>query len=162
MEIKQGSSFYVPVILTDLYGNAVTGVTYSQITVYLQKQGGGSAQKVLTTAGQFVEVDAVNMPGIYDLLLASGDTDTVGFLKYTITYSPNPIYRGLMEIVANVEADAISLLTDLKDEAFGKWVLDGAGDTLTLYRADGTTVLKAFNLTRAGSTPPSYVQRTPA
>lgn len=162
MEIKQGSSFRVPVILTDLYGNAVTGVTYSQVTAYLQKQAGSAAQKILTTAGQFIEIDAVNMPGVYDLLLASGDTDTVGFLKYTITYGQNPIYRGLMEIVANVEADAVSLLIDLKDEAFGKWVLDAASDTLTLYRTDGTTALKTFNLTRASPAPPAYVQRTPA
>lgn len=52
-------------------------------------------------------------------------------------------------------------LADLHDEALGKWVLDEVGDTLTLYKADGVTVLKTFNLTEAAGAVPTYVARVP-
>lgn len=51
-------------------------------------------------------------------------------------------------------------LTDLKDETFGRWDLNFANDTMTLYRPDGS-VLKTFSLVRSGETPPNYVTRIP-
>jgi len=62
----------------------------------------------------------------------------------------------------NLPADPASQakLTDLHDEAFGKWTLDPTAKTLTLYRANGT-VLKVFNLTDTSSTVPAFIQRTP-
>lgn len=51
---------------------------------------------------------------------------------------------------------------DLGDEAFGKWVLDKDLNTLTLYKADGVTVLRTFNLGTAVGDVPAYVTRTPA
>lgn len=53
------------------------------------------------------------------------------------------------------------LVTDIKDEALGKWVLDPVGNTLTLYRTDGTTVLKTFNLSVVAGAVPAYTTRTP-
>lgn len=52
-------------------------------------------------------------------------------------------------------------INDLHDEAFGKWVVDPTGNTLTLYKADGVTVLKQFGLTEAVGVVPAYVGRTP-
>jgi len=54
-----------------------------------------------------------------------------------------------------------TMLTDLHDEALGKWVVDPQGNTLTLYRADGITVLKTFNLISTGNSVPTFIQRTP-
>ena len=53
-------------------------------------------------------------------------------------------------------------IEDLHDEAFGKWTLDPAAKTLTLYRADGVTVLKTFNLTDTSASINPYIQREPA
>jgi hypothetical protein len=52
-------------------------------------------------------------------------------------------------------------ITDLKDEALGKWVLDHQANTLTLYRTDGVTVLKTFLLEATGDAVPAYITRTP-
>jgi hypothetical protein len=85
MEIKQGSAFKVPVrMVLASDGSNVTGLTYADVSVYLQAQGGASTQKVLLTGSEFVEIDAANFPGAYDLLLSSGNTGTVGFLKYSV------------------------------------------------------------------------------
>ena len=55
-----------------------------------------------------------------------------------------------------------SLLNNLHDEAFGKWALNTTAKTLTLYKSDGTTILKVFNLTPTSETLPVFVTRTPA
>lgn len=52
-------------------------------------------------------------------------------------------------------------LKEVHEEVFGRWVLNPTGDTMTLYKPDGVTVLKVFDLTRAGATVPDYVERDP-
>lgn len=52
-------------------------------------------------------------------------------------------------------------MVDMHDEAVGKWEVNPSGNTLTLYREDGVTVLKQFTLTEAAGTVPVYVSRTP-
>jgi hypothetical protein len=52
-------------------------------------------------------------------------------------------------------------ITDLVDEALGKWILDPVGKTLTLYRQNGVTVLKVFDLTEATGAVPSFKERIP-
>lgn len=54
-----------------------------------------------------------------------------------------------------------NIMTDLKDEAFGKWTLDPTAETLTLYKSDGTTVLKIFDLTSTSSTVSAFIGRIP-
>lgn len=53
------------------------------------------------------------------------------------------------------------LLQDLHDEATGKWIMNPNDNTMTLYREDGITVLKVFDLTPAIGDVPSYIERTP-
>lgn len=69
------------------------------------------------------------------------------------------------EVLEGIEASTIlakqDTLQDMHDEAFGKWVLDPSGDTLTLYKADGVTVLKIFDLTDTAQAVPAYIGRTP-
>lgn len=50
---------------------------------------------------------------------------------------------------------------DTRDEAMGRWVLDKDTDVLTLYKEDGATVLRQFNLTSTNETVPNYITRTP-
>lgn len=53
------------------------------------------------------------------------------------------------------------LLNDVFDEAFGKWVLDPTAKTLTLYKSNGVTILKVFDLTDTAANIPSFIARTP-
>lgn len=59
-----------------------------------------------------------------------------------------------------LDPDLVTKIEDLHHEAFGKWVLDTALDTLTLYKEDGST-LKVFSLTKTTGEVSSYVERTP-
>jgi hypothetical protein len=60
------------------------------------------------------------------------------------------------------DADLKAAVELLEDEAYmGKWVLDPAAHTLTLYRRDGVSVLKVFDLTPASASVPGYTGRTP-
>lgn len=90
--------------------------------------------------------------------------------------SDTVIASGEMKVGGDVEVERITLseiegsavlakqakLDDLHDEAFGKWNLDPTAKTLTLYKSDGATVLKTFNLTTTPSTVPAFIRRTPA
>jgi hypothetical protein len=60
-------------------------------------------------------------------------------------------------VVVNMMAN----LADMQDEAFGKWTLDPATNMLTMYKRDGTTVLKTFNLSVAAGEVPTYISRNP-
>jgi hypothetical protein len=111
VEIKQSTAFKVPVrLVLSSTGAEAVGLTYSNVTVYLQAQGGTSTAKTLTGTSDFVEVDPGNFPGVYDLQLASGNTATVGFLKYAVSSPGCRPYFGLVEIVANIEADTYARL----------------------------------------------------
>ena len=52
-------------------------------------------------------------------------------------------------------------MTDIHDESFGKWILNPAAKTLTLYKADGVSVLKVFDLTDTEADVPAFIGRTP-
>jgi hypothetical protein len=53
------------------------------------------------------------------------------------------------------------LLNDVFDEAFGKWVLDPTVKTLTLYKSNGVTILKVFDLTDTATNIPAFIARIP-
>lgn len=135
MELKQNSSIKVPVRLRAVVdGSALSGVTFAQVVIYIQKHGGVSAVKPVGPV-DWVEIDPVNMPGEYDLLLSAGDVDTVGFFKYFVSFPGiSLVYPGLLQIVTNIESDtfdrigapvAINLATDLQNAISN---IKGSGD----------------------------------
>ena len=107
MEIKQSTQFRVPIRLVTSAGVAVTGALLADLTIYLMKQAGTPTVKL---DGTLFELDATNMPGHYDLLLSAANTDTVGFLRYTVAKSGATTYNGLVEIVANVESETYTVV----------------------------------------------------
>lgn len=111
MELKQSVATKVPVRLRAVVdGSALTGVTYSQVSVYIQKHGGASVLKALAPS-EWTEVDAVGMPGEYDLSLSASDLDTLGFFKYYASYPGISMqYPGLIQVVANIESDTFTRL----------------------------------------------------
>ena len=54
-----------------------------------------------------------------------------------------------------------AIANNLQNEAFGKWVIDPTGLTMTLYKEDGITVLKVFDLTSTVADVPAFIGRTP-
>ena len=110
MEVKKSTNFRVPVKLSlSSDGSEKTGVAFGSVTCHIQKQAGSSASKTVDGSNWF-ELDSTNFPGVYDLLLSSSDTDTVGFLKYSIAVATCKVYTGLIEIVANVESDTYTIV----------------------------------------------------
>jgi hypothetical protein len=111
------------------------------------------------TSGGFVEVDSVNMPGLYRIdvpnaLFASGvktaafeiiNSNTVD--RHLITYNFTPTMQIDMaqsvpiSNTANTIGDALNAMRAV---GFGKWVISGTN--LSLYAPDNFTVVKSFTL----------------
>ncbi len=111
------------------------------------------------TSGGFVEVDSVNMPGLYRIdvpnaLFASG-VKTAAFEiinsntndRHLITYNFTPTMQIDMtqsvplSNTANTIGDALNAMRAV---GFGKWVISGTN--LSLYAPDNVTVVKSFTL----------------
>jgi len=60
-----------------------TGIVAGDITLYLRKDGGAPVQKTITVSN-FREVDATNLPGVYEIDFTSSDFDTRGELVFVI------------------------------------------------------------------------------
>lgn len=66
-------------------------------------------------------------------------------------------------LLVKSKTDAINWanVTDLHDEAFGKWDLNPDTGVLTLYRTDKITVLATFDLPQAAGIVPAFIGRVP-
>lgn len=114
----------------------------------------------------------------FDVLLNPVYPATISALVNTVTITQNVVTGDISSVpsatqnaAAILNATAASyatpgtvggVLTDIKDEAFGKWILDPTGKTLTLYRTDNVTVLKVFNLTTTATPVDAFLERAPA
>ena len=172
-------------------GAGKTGLAFNtaSLTAYYIKEGDTSTTAItlVTTtvgvwvSGGFVEVDATNAPGLYELSLpnaaiASGKALTVCLkgatnmtetvLEYQLTAfdDQNAASHGLTAVPVNLaQAVSVSPTAGTVGAAFaasiagaiGKFVISGtpgnAGATGILYASDGTTALKTFDLSTAGS-----------
>lgn len=158
MQVKQSTSFRVPVRLVNAQtGAGSTGVTFSQPVVYIQKQAGSSALKSLGGLDWF-ELDATNMPGVYDLLLSTTDTNTVGFFKYAVAFAGAETYFGVVEIVANLVSDVVSTLgttagasvsADIAAVKANTTSINSNVDTTVSSRAPASTALSTAQWTNA-------------
>jgi hypothetical protein len=182
MDIKQSTATKVPVRLLDSSGVGVTGKAFGDATVYLQAFGGSSAVKVLG-AGDWVEVDSTNMPGVYDLSLAVGDVATTGMLKYSVAASGAVTYVGIVNVVAYTLYDTYSqalvaatnastaatnasnaetaanaadtTATTVRKLQSNRLKIDTGANTCTLYDDDDVTPLFVWNLKDSSGSPTS-------
>ncbi len=58
-----------------------------------------------------------------------------------------PDNAGITAIKAKTDTIVWTDITDIKDESLGKWSINKSTNVLTMYKADGVTILKQFNLT---------------
>ncbi len=117
-------------------------------------------------SSNMAEVDGAFLPGMYETLVDESLWQD-GYYQVVARCQSgslvrNGIFEGLVKGGKLVDEGLHGLLSDLTDEAFGRWVLDAAAGTLTLYREDGVAVLKKFNLGAASGPCPAYISRTPA
>lgn len=141
-------------------GRANTGLVLADMTIdFCKKISDGTA---VLTEGMTMRHDGV---GVYVLDNPNVTEDTTISLYKTadntiesvgiFSLSDGDIARQSQLALARAD------ITDIRDEALGKWVLDPVAKTLTLYKVDGVTVLKTFNLTDTPGTVPVFIGRTP-
>jgi hypothetical protein len=131
-----------------------TGLAIGGLTFDFCKRVSDPSQDVDTSGATLAELGS----GVY--ILDVTVTEDTAF-RVHVTADPTDYAIG---IFSNADGDLAlqSSVELLEDEAFmGKWVLDPAAHTLTLYKRDGATVLKVFDLTPATQTVPGYTGRTP-
>jgi len=64
-------------------GTPLTGIVAGDITLYYRKDGGASTEKTID-ASNFREVDATNMPGVYEVDFSSSELNTRGEFTFVI------------------------------------------------------------------------------
>jgi hypothetical protein len=138
-----------------------SGLSASYVRTGSARVGFSLASQTVTGAwssGGFVEIDAVNMPGMYRIdipnaAFSSGTTSVTVAIKNSntafgtyLSYSLQPVYIDLTQAVpySNTAQTIGDSLNAARSSGFGKWVLNDK--TLTLYGADNTTVVKTLTL----------------
>jgi hypothetical protein len=146
----------------------VTGLTYqtsglsaSYVRTGSARVGFSLASQTVTgswVSGGFIEIDAVNMPGMYrvdipNAAFSSGASSVTVAIKNSntafgtyLSYSLQPVWIDLTQTVpySNTVQTIGDSLNAARSSGFGKWTLNDK--TLTLYGGDNTTVVKTFTL----------------
>jgi hypothetical protein len=170
--IKAGTTSYTEFIYlsTTGYTSSTTGlkafyirpgINNTQITLASQTVNGA------WVSGGFVEVDPVNMPGLYrfdvpNAVLSSGTSSSVLQIinqsnndKAIISYKfQDPINLNLTQAVptSNTDQTVGDALNSARAYGFGKWTI--TGNNLEYYAPDGLTIIKTFTLDN-----PNYPRR---
>jgi len=161
-------------------GSGLTGLVYNSagFVCYYCREGDGAPTAVTLTAGTvgtyvssgFVAVGAT-MPGWYEICPPNAAFSTGNTVAISLYGATNMVVVNLeMELDAvNYQDGALGMMSyalsssptqgtigdallAAEADGVGKWVISGT--TLTLYRHDGTTVVRTFTLNSA-STPTS-------
>lgn len=156
IEVKQGTLVRVPVRL--FTGTTpVSAVPNTGITVMIIKADATSLSYTPTAANWAIyDTGIASGTGTYQLRLQTTDVDIPGTLMYLVKSATSDTFVGSVKVVANEEADTFSRVTDMHDETFGKWRIFTTGpdaNRLVMYRPDGVTVLKKFDLKTASGAP---------
>lgn len=146
-------------------GSGLTGLAWNSVGLkwyYLRDGDSNETQVTLATAslgtwtsGGFVEVDATNMPGWYeigipDAVLASGAGEVDMHLFGAANMVPKPVR------IALTDADDDELLA-VHEALLNKQELDRVNRQRKIYKADGSTVARTFQI----STTPNGKTETP-
>jgi archaellum component FlaC len=75
--LLQTESKITVILVTASTGEPKSGVTPADVTLYYRKAGGSPVLKTLS-GSNFLEIDAVNMPGVYEITFSAGELDTEG------------------------------------------------------------------------------------
>lgn len=150
-------------------GNPVTGQTMTFVT-YKNELGTNVSQPTIIEIGggayYFTPVFTGSHGIAYciDCGVGANPAKVSGYLRPEDYYTDNvdATSSSILTAVGTVQSD----ITDLKDEALGQWRIFTSGsdaNRLVLYRQDGVTVLKKFDLTDSVNAPTTTnpYRRTP-
>jgi len=74
----------VSMLLVDAAGAPLTGLVAADVALYYRKDAGSPVEKTLTS-DNFAELDATNMPGVYEVAFTALEFDTRGEFTFVIT-----------------------------------------------------------------------------
>lgn len=120
MELKVGESSTLGIILTNTNdGTPLTGITPSDVTMYILKQGGSPTLKTIDS-GNFSEVGS-SMPGLYRVTFTPTELDTVGQFIAVVQENTNVDLAQTflrVEIVSQLESDTYNEVSGIKGGTF--------------------------------------------
>lgn len=154
--ITQNSSVRVPVYLKTSLGANATGIVPANILngiVEITKADGSTVSITLVGSGMgqnWFEIDSVQSPGLYHILLPTTATSILGPIQYTI----NPAATQFIS-VAYFET-VTSNLTSIYQFLFGNQKIDQTNSRLIIYQSDGITPLVQYYLTDENAQPSIY------
>jgi hypothetical protein len=147
---------------------STTGMAFNSVGLSASYVRPGSARVGITlvtqtvsgswTSGGFVEVDSVNMPGIYrfdipNAVFASGVNSAAIEIfnsntndRFVITYHfTQEMQLDLTQSIPNstITGSIGEALNAMRAQGFGKWTFDGTN--LSMYAADNVTILKTLS-----------------
>lgn len=127
----------ITIAISDGSGDAVTGLTSGDVVLYYRKAGGVATEKTLD-AQSFSEIDATNMPGLYEVAFTAAELNTkgefVGTLRQDGAISFETAYIRL-EVVTDTDA----LIQGLEEDALTiKKLLATADDKTTTQITEGS------------------------
>ncbi len=138
--LKKGVQIKVPVMLiSSSTKEGLSGIQYSDagLSVHVHKQGAVSTYQKSLTASNWVEIDNVNFPGVYDLELSQTDTDTSGWLKVSVKQTGSFFYTGVYPVSDQIVTDNYNILNFLSKALYNK--SEVVNDSFILYDDNGTT-----------------------
>lgn len=124
-------------------------------TIVAYKQSGGSPSPIADTA-----------IGSSEMIIKDDSEVVLGTEITSLALEATSVNNEINRVTDKADLDSQlstmgTQLTDLEDEAFGKWEIDPVAGTLTLYRQDGFTVLRVFDLGDTPTSVPTYINRIP-
>lgn len=155
----QNTSVRVPVLLLTSLGVGVTGILSSDIlnaSIEVVKADGTTVVVPIYTSGimkNLFEIDSVQSPGLYHLLLTSSATSVIGPLQYTVY--PSATAFKAVSYFETVSVDSTNLAF-LYQFLIGNQKIDTGTNRLVIYQSDGITPLIQYYLTDQNIQPSLY------
>jgi hypothetical protein len=147
IEYKQGSA-RVPVRLFDsATGLPKTGVVWSDVAVAVEKAD-GTEVVVAITSPDWVELSTGSFSGSgqYTLVLPTAALSQVGRLTYAVGATGVNTCVETIKVIANEESETKTSVDRILDLTEGRWRIDDVVKQLVMYKPDGVTVLRRFDL----------------
>jgi len=104
LEVKQSSTYVDKILMRNAtnLSQAMTGLNNTTVSVYWVGATGAATNMTAVTLG---EVDATNMPGLYNETLNATVTGTVGPLVVYTSATGAETFRSKLDVVANLASD---------------------------------------------------------
>lgn len=154
--LAQSIAIRIPMMLSNSGGMPVTGalpINFLNSSLYITKGDGTVVALALVSSGpsqNFFEIDSVNTPGLYHVLVPASATNVVGSFAYT-TYPAASLF--LLQTYFNEVSATDTTLGLVYQYLFGNQSLDANSDRLIIYKADGVTPLISYYLTDRNGQP---------